>query len=319
MLDISLFTTRNAIEGRALRFVNAATDFITEEVFTPAVISKTATKKYQHDRSHMREVLDEADSKSPAMEVDYGVFTSNVDTKPHKLKGLVDPHDERNADQPVADIKAKTADNIMQRLLIRRERLMVAAVTTVASYSAANTSALGASATWATTGGDPEADSLTARTAVRATCGSPANSVAMSWTGFQTLLQSPALKDKFKYTAPNMLVEQQVANVLGVQNVYVCKAQYNASIKGATDVMGDIWDDSALFFYKDTSPTGMTYGNFWVRNNLYTHEWVDNDRGSGDGRVTWLEMGWEYQIAAGAVVSSSDTDFAAGYLLRNIY
>jgi hypothetical protein len=321
MLDISQFITRNAIDNHSLLVANERTDFITEEVFPPLVCAKSATKAYHYDQNHLREVETRASSKAKANRVDYGVFTRDVTLELHKLAGEVDPKDEANADSPVADLEFDTAANIMERLLIKRERLMVDLVSTSSNYPGSLTATLGADVTWDSAGGDPEANAATARIATKAACGRPANALALSFSGFEKLRQSPALKDKFKFTSGQSLTEEMIKNALGVKFLHVCAAQYNNSAEGAANSLGEIWDDFALFYVKDTtqSKRSMGFGRMHIRNQLYTHIYLDNERGSTDGRLKVLEMGWEYKLQASGVVSSSDGDFIAGYMLDNIF
>lgn len=321
MLDASQFQTRNAVEDYSIKFINEQTDFVAEEIFTPVIVPKTQTKKYQYDLSHLREVETRASSKAAANKVDYGVFTSNLTTELHKLAGDVDPRDEINADAAVADMEFDQAENILSRILIKRERLMNTLVSTSSSYPTDLTSSLGGTATWAVAGGDPEADAKTAHAAIHARCGKKANALALSYTGYLTLRTSPALRDRVKYTKGMAISDDDLKSLLMVDYIHVCKARYNSAIEGATDSLAEIWDDHALFYVKGSgnAKRQVSYGNMWMRNQLYSYTYEDQSRGSGDGRIKVLELGMEYVMTAGGVISSSDADFACGYLLDNIF
>lgn len=321
MIDASLMNTRTPIEAFSIKYANSRDAFITEDIFPPVIVNKTATKKYQYDFSNLRLVADLATSKDVANRVDYAVFSSSLNTQLHKLAGEIDPHDERNADAPVADIQQDTAANVMERLLLNRESAMATAVSTSASYPAGLTSTLGAGVTWASAAGDPEGDAKTAAIAVKQNCGQPPDSLALSWTALQYLKQSPALKDRLKYTSGQSVTEEQIKNLLMVKNLFVASSTYNtAGLEGGTDALGDIWDDFALFFVQGKQALRtMSYGNMYLRNNLYTWMAEDPFRGSGDGRIKILEMGWEYQLAASAIDTAASGKFIAGYYLDNIY
>lgn len=320
MLNPADFITRTALENYSIKYINEQTDFIAEEVFVPVVVSKTLTKKYQYSMEHMREVESRATSKSVANKVDYGVFTSNLTTELHKLAGDVDPHDMADADPAVADMEFDQAENIMSRLLIKRERLMNTLVATSGNYPSDLTSSLGATATWAVAGGDPEADAKTVHKAIHARCGKMANSLALSLEGYLTLRTSPALRDRVKYTNGSAISDGDLKSLLMVENIHVCKARYNNAIQGAADSMAAIWDDHALFYVKGKPQRrAVSYGNMWMRNQIYSYSYEDQARGSGDGRIKTVELGMEYVLTAGGVVSSSDADFACGYFLDNIF
>lgn len=320
MLDISSFITRTALDRFAILYINSQSDFVTENVLTPMPVPKTATKKYQYDTSMLREVPDEKPSKAKANKVDYGVFTSNLTTTPHALAADIDPQDERNADAPVADMEQKQATNILSRLMIRRERLMVTKVSTAGNYPSGLTAAAGA--TWSSIAGDPEGDVLTMKKAVRDQCSAVPNALAVSWEGLERLKQSPALKARLMYTSGQRLTEEEIKNLLGVQYLTVAKAKYDSSLPGGTvGTLTDIWSNFALCYVYEPNPQkeSIRYGHFYVRNQLYNYSYVDNERGSGDGRIKVLEMGWDYSLDAAAVESSSSSKFSAGYLLTGIY
>jgi hypothetical protein len=202
---------------------------------------------------------------------------------------------------------------------------MVSLATTAANYPAALTKTLVDASTRLTdAGGDIEAESEIARTAVRTLCGVAPNAAAISWTGLEKLRRSPSVVARVKYTGDTgnrRATVEQITDLLGVQELVVCKAIYNTAAEGAARSLSDVWADDLLYFVKDASPQkrSMRYGAWYVKNELYTYQAPDSKRGSGDGRIEELEMGWEWLLAPGGVVSSSDDDFIAGYLLKNIY
>lgn len=320
MIDGSQFKTRTALDDYSVQILNdKSKDFVATEIFPPKYIEKDQVKKYQYTLEGLRDVETLSSSKAEANEVDYGVFTSNVTTSVHKLKGSVDPRDAANSDAAVANMKMDQAENIISRLLIRMERKVVGLALDSANYPAALTSTLAAGLTWLDTPGDPEFDSITAANAVKLKCGRVPNAAAMSGTTFRLLRTSPAFRERLKYTSGGPVPEEAIAAFLGVKKLVICDAIYNNAVPGAADVLADIWDDSVLFFVQDTSPglRSIGYGHTWMRKDFYSYEWEDQRVGSGDGRLQWIEQGLDYEISAGAVVSSSDGDFIGGYLLKN--
>jgi len=321
-INPSSFVTSTALEDFSVRYANEQADFIASEVFPPIMVSKSDFKIYQYNTSNFKEVDTQKGSKSEADLVDYGVFTTSVTAALHKLAGESDPADEKDFDRPVANVKQDISATIMDKLLIRYERLAASLATTSSNYPAALTSTLGGGATWDSTGGNPEADANTARLAVKGVCGKMPNAVAMSYQGWSKLLASPAIIDRIKYVNGTKPTEEVIKNLLGVDFLHVGKAQYISAVEGnATQTLNDVWDDSAIFYVKDPSPRlkSVRYGATYMRNKLYTFEYDVNERGSGDGRIHRIEMGWWYKVAPGAVVSSADSDFTAGYLLKNIF
>ena len=325
MLNPSSFITRTALENFSIRAANEMSDFIADEVFSPVIVSKEAVKVYQYDSSNFRVLDPRKSSKAAADKLDYGVFTTDRTAVLHKLAHDIDPADADQFDAVVANLQQDAAMGIMEGLMLAKEVEAVTLATTSTNYPSALTSTLAADATWIVTGGDPEGNSATARAAVKTACGKAPNAAAMSWTAFEKLRAAPYFIDRMKYTNGSVTLdgfESMLKAWLGVQYLHICKAQKNTNLEGnATQTLSDVWDDSLLFYVKNTatSPKTMRYGANYIYNNLYNHQYEDNTRGSGKGRIQVLEMGWSYVLAAGAVVSSSDTDFTAGYLLKNIF
>lgn len=324
MLNPSSFITRNPIENFSIRAANEMTDFIADEIFTPVIVSKEAVKVYQYDSSQFRVTDPRKSSKAQADSVDYGVFTTDRTALLHKLQGEYDPADEQNFDMPVAMLQQDVAQLIMERLMLYKEIEAATLVTTAANYPAALTATLASGSTWLDTAGDPEGNSATARAAVKAACSKSPNAAAMSWTTFEKLRASPYFIDRMKFTNASVSLDafaEMLKSWMGVQYLHICKALKNTNVEGnSTQTLTDVWDDSVLFYVKNpsVSPKVMRYGANYVFNQLYTHSWQDDRRGSGKGRIQMMELGLSYVLAAGAVVSSSDTDFTGGYLLKNV-
>ncbi len=322
-LDPVNFITRSPLESLSIRYSNELTEFIADKVFPPVIQSKRSFKVWQADTSNMRARVTLKANDAEADTLDYGGFYTNRDAQPHKISAKWDPADEIDADRPVADIENESAMAITEALMLAREVEAATLATTSGNYPSDLTAALtGGTDTWLDAGGDPALNSKTARLAVRARCGKEANAMALSRTGLANLQQNPALKDQLKYTSAGSIPVEMLKNVLMVQHIFVGGAQNNTNMEGnSTQTLSDVWNDSALFFVYDPTPRlrKVCYGQGYMRNQLYSYRYQLNERGSGDGRIQKLEMGWTYIQAAGAVVSSSDGDFAAGYLLRNIF
>lgn len=318
-LNPASFQTRDALTDFSIRAANEMTDFIADSVFPYVYVTKEQFKTYQYDLSNYREVDTMKSSKAEADLVDYGVFTKDRTARLHKLAGEWDPADEKNFDKVVADLQQDTAKTVVERLMLRKERLAVTLALTAGNYPAALTSTLAAGSTWLDTNGDVEGNSRTARVAVKTACGKAPNAAAMSWTTFEGLKVAPSVVDRIKYTNGQQPTEEILKNLLGVQHLFVSKAQYNSAVEGSTASLSDVWDDSVLYFVYDPSPAPRTmrYGSTYIRNELYTYQYKVDERGSGDGRIERLEMGLWYVHSPGSVVSSSDDDFTAGYLLKN--
>jgi hypothetical protein len=258
------------------------------------------------------------DSRAEADMVDYSGFYTDRTAALHKLKAPIDPADEQDFDQPLANLRADAEDILLEKLMLKRESLMTTAALTAANYPAALTSTLAAGSTWLDANGDVEGNSATAASAIYTSCGKAPNAAAMSWTTFRKIIAAPSIVDRIKYGMPQAAQEEVIRNLMGVQFLHICKARYNSANEGAADVIADVWDDSVLYYVKNSSPTPkqMRFGAQYIRTQLYSREYEAPQLGS-DKPIIMKEMGLWYLLAAGGVVSSSDGDFIAGYLLKN--
>lgn len=322
MLNVSEFKIRTPLDSVSFKVINDKAEFVADQVFTQCTTAeKDIFKVYQYDQRHLRSISSASSSKAEAARVDHGAFAKDRTSTLYKLKGDVDPRDEKTFDPAVADVRTDVADTIWSHLLIEREIAAMTLATTAANYPAALTQSLtdGVS-TLTSPGGDIESLRRTAMSAVRTACGKTPNAALISRTGFEALCAAPSVVDRIKYVNGARADIEQIRNLLGVDELIIGGAIYNSAAEGATATNADIWPDDLLFFVKNPSMSKrvMRFGSWYVRNELYSFEAPDNKRGSGDGRVNELEMGWEWLLAPGAVVSSTDDDFIAGYLVKNI-
>lgn len=323
-LNSTLFQTTTPLENFSIRAANEMSGYIADEVFTPVIVSKTAIKVYQYDISQIRSRDSRKDAKAEADLIDYGVFTTDRTPVLNKFAAEYDPADTQNFDAPVAQLQQDAALTIMDSLMLSKEIQMATKALTTTNYPSALTSTLAADATWLVAGGDPEGNAATARNAVFNACLRPPNAAAMSYTTFNALRAAPYFIDRMKFTSASVTEDGFQAMLkawLGVEYLHISKAKKTTAVEGnATQTISDVWGDEILFYVKNPGQQlrTMRYGANYVRNQLYSFNYQVNERGSGDGRIQRLEMGWWYSLEAGAVVSSSDTDFTGGYLLKNV-
>lgn len=333
MLDVSAFKTTDPLEDFSLRSANDMTDYIADDVFTPMYVPKAQFKRYQYDLSNYRETITESSSKAAAQKVDYTVFTTSSQATVHKVAGDVDPRDARDADAAVGDMEQDTMLTLVDRLMIRKERLMASAVSTTGNYPSGSTTTLGSGLKWSDTGGDPEGDVKAGKIQVKGVCGKVPNAMAISWQTFFALQQSAALKDRLKYTSGQSISLEQIKNLLMLDYLHICYAQYNSNLEGnSTQSLSDIFGTYALLYVKDpdTKRRTICYGrNYFVTNKstdasgkpnggFYVYQYQDEPRGSGAGRIQVLEHGWEYKLDFATLDNQSSAKVGAGYLIQGV-
>jgi hypothetical protein len=203
--------------------------------------------------------------------------------------------------------------------MLKREELAVTLATTTGNYPSDLTSALSSGSKWNEAGGDPEADKVTADNALINRCGRKANAAAMSGNTFRKLKLSPNFRDRVKYTTGGPVTLEAVKAFFQVEHLFIGDARYDAALEGAAASISDFWGGNVIFFVHNPSPKieDVSYGHMYhFEAPFWTSVEIDPKRKGPAGPMKRVEVGSEYVLGKGYVVSSSDSDFAAGYLFR---
>ena len=327
MIDASQFKTTNAIEDFSLRAANERTFYVADQIMTPAYVTRAQYKRYQYDFSNYRLLNTKSDSKAIAGKSDYGVFTLPGQASLYKWSADIDPQDIRDADNAVSDMEQDSALTCLDALLINKEQLTLNKITTAANFPTALKVTLAAGSRWSDVGGDPVGDVKNGRIAIKTICGKTPNAMVIGWQALEALKVSEALKDRIKWTNGTTITEDMIKNLLGLDELIISKAQYNANNEGAAaQTLSDIIGNFAVLFVKDPNQQrrtvcfGRTYyvtggGSASAPGGFYTYKYMDNTRGGPTGRVETLEMGMEYDIDFATVDTQASAKAGAGYLI----
>lgn len=322
-LNLTNFKTTDPLATISTRFGNEQDQYVGLKMAPLVTVPKAQFKFYQYDKSNLRVVNAQSESKAEANEVQYDAFTTSALCKLRKLKGTVDPADERDADAPMNDIRTDVALQVMDGLLIDFESIAYTLFSTSTNYESANSSTLGAGLTWKDAAGDPLGDSRTSRQAVKNSCGKYANCVTFSSTALEWLMIHPSIVDRIKYTSGTSVTEEMIRNLFRVKELLVASAIDNsAANQGDTDSLGEIWSNVAVFFYRATmSPSirSMHFAStFGVGTGFYTRTYQVPQLGA-EKPLEKVESGWWVTPQLVALQDSSNAKSAAGYLLQGIF
>ncbi len=321
--DRSVFVTRTPQEDICFDFMQEADAFIADSVFTPKPVKKAETKVFQMDTSKLRLVETRKATNSEADLVDEQLFSRNVTLVEHKLGAEINPRDLRDADIPQMLSEARKVKLVTQHLLIKRESLAATLATTSTNYPSDLTSAIASGSRWNETGGDPEADKVTADTAIRARCGRSANALAIDISTLDKLRLSPAFRSRVQYTNAGPVSDEHIKAFFKIDYLFVGKARYDSAIEGTTPSIGatGFWGDNAIFFVYNPGAAleDCSYGHMYMMEApFWTETTEDPKRRGAAGKMKRVEVGTEYVLSSGIIVSSSDSDFAGGYLFRTV-
>lgn len=193
-----------------------------------------------------------------------------------------------NAD-PSVDIDVASTRQLMQKLLIRRDRIFMSTymAANVWGSTAVGTSAAGGGAPGGLTpvfwdddaNSDPFTDIYYAQTTILQNTGYMPNTLVLSWSVFQALRKHPLVVDRIKYTTPTFtgtINEALLAQAFGIDRVVVSKAVYNSAAEGQAASMAFVAGLNALLCYSAPSAgimnpsAGYTFAwsNFTGMNSL---------------------------------------------------
>lgn len=320
MLNASSFKTRDPLSNYSIRYANDLDGYAAFKIFTPFMVPKSLFKWYAYGKENLQSRTLDAPSGTEAPVGDWTAYTLSGTAKEYAFKHLVLGKDVRDFDRPMSDLNQDAAAANMDALMIAMEAAAHTKATTAGSYPSGLTSTLGATLTWAVSGGDPFEDVRLAKDAVFANCGKPANTMALSYKAMEYLRIHPGIIERIKYTSANSITNEMVARLLGLDEIIVSKAVYNSAVEGAADVLASIWDDDAIIFHKNDSQATrvLTYGRTFMAQNFYTKVIDAPELGRNEG-AHFIESGWEWNQEFVAQVSSTDADSCAGYLLNNVF
>jgi hypothetical protein len=241
----------NAIVDKLLTNVSSQyvpEGFISEMVF-PVVQSVQKTgklAKYGTDHLRVENTLIGGRGKYARAET-VSRSSSTYSIEGHGLEGIVTEDDYANVEKPY-DAEADEALGLTSTIMVGKEKGLADALadTTVLTQ---NTTLSGQSQYSDYLNSDPVDDFNTARAAVKAGCGVPADTAIMSWEVFQILKFHPGILDAlgFKDNRPGGLKGSELASVMEVKRILIGEASYESAKKGQTSSLAAIWGKHIIF------------------------------------------------------------------------
>ena len=320
--DRTKFTTRTTEESLAFDFMVDEKDFIADALFAPKPVDKSTKKILQFDLSKLRRVNTQAATNARAPVVDEQLFTSDLTLNEYKLAREINPRVERDADVPALVGESRAIRQVTHHLMLEREIIAATLALTSTNYPASLTSALSSGSKWNETDGNPYNDVMaTVHPALINSCGRKANAVAMDWVTYSKLKLSPAFQARVQYTNGGPIPDETIKAFFDVDYLFISKARYDSSVEGKAKSINAVWGDDVVFFVHNPGAglEDVAYGIMGIISTPFAVQ-VDEDRARGGtaGNMKRVEVRTEYGFKAGMVVAEGDTDFAAGYLLRDV-
>lgn len=201
-----------------------------------------------------------------------------------------------NAD-PAVDVDVIATRTLMQKLLIRRDRMFVSTFMTAGLWGTTVTAAAGGTpgtavpAPWSDdANSDPFTDIAVAQTTILQNTGFDANCLVLAYPVYQALRKHPLVIDRIKYTNPayaGTITPQLLAEAFDIERVLVSKAVYNSAAENIAANMAFVAGNDALLVHTPSAPGLM------VAAAGYTFAWSGFTGINSLGiRVSQIPMNW---------------------------
>ena len=267
-----------SIQNAAIAYRNA--QYRATEVFPTITVPERQGKYFSFDSG---EIVQDAASpnRQPGTDAPRGGYTvSNSAFECEEWAFAHEVPDElvEQADDAIQPMERGTRF-AMEKALLRRER-RTAEVAFVASTWNGGTDASGFTQWSDLTGCDVVSDINTGVDTILQNTGWMANTLLIGRQVWSKLLINPDLKDAIKYVvkADQAALEAAVAGWLGIENVIVGGASYNAAAEGATTDRQFIWGKNALLFYRPAAPAKdePAAGYLFQQKDIVTDSWRES-------------------------------------------
>ncbi len=248
---------------------------------------------------------DEAQVRADASEsagTGVNLTTQTYSAKVWALHQDVGPQVRANQD-PAIDIDVVSTRQLMQKLMIRRDRFfmskyMITGVwnTLGGGDATGTTAALGSPGTFAPVfwdddaNSDPFTDIAFGQTTILTNTGFLPNVFLISWNVYQALRKHPLVIDRIKYTNPafaGTITPQLLAQAFAIDRIVVSKAVYNTAAENLSASMAFVAGKNALLLYVPGQPGLM------IPSSGYTFGWQAFTGLNSLGiRVSQIPMNW---------------------------
>lgn len=252
-----------ALTQIATAYVQDNDSYIADKVFPAVPVEHRSNKYFKYRKGDF--FRDEAQERADGTEsagTGYNLDTDSYLAEVWALHQDIGEQLRANAD-PSVDPEVAATKMLMQKMLIRRDRLFVTKYMTTGLWGSAGSTDVSGSATgtpgttstayWNDDGnGDPFTDIAVQQTTILQNTGFEPNVLVLSYQAYQGLRKNPLVVDRIKYTSPayaGKITPQLLAEAFDIDKVLVSKAVYNSANEGATDSFSFVTGKSALLAY----------------------------------------------------------------------
>jgi hypothetical protein len=261
-----------ALTNISVAYLQNASHFVSGQVFPNVPVMKQSDRYFTFDRGDFNR--DEAAKRAPGTESAGGGY--NLDNTPTYFCDVYGFHHDipdqvrSNADA-VLDLERAAAEQVMHKMLIRREKDWASTFFTGGVWTGGDVDGVAATPTtgqvsqWSdATAGDPIGDIRSGKTAVLQSTGFEPNTLVVGQQVMDALVDHPDIVDRIKYSGgvgngnPARVNAATLAQLFELDRVLVSKAIENTALENLTDVHSFIAGKKALLCYAAPTPGLMT-------------------------------------------------------------
>jgi len=285
-----------ALTQIAVAFLQDNDAYIADKVFPSIPVQHKSDKFFVYSKSDF--FRDEATPRADATEsagTDFNLTTDSYLAMEWALHQDIGEQLRANAD-PAVDVDVAVTKMLMQKMMIRRDRLFVTNFMQTSKWGTDMTGAASGNGTTTTTywsddaNGDPFTDLATAQQTILQNTGFKPNVLVLGFPVYLALRKHPLVIDRIKYTSPayaGRITPQLLAEAFDIDRVVVSEAVYNSASEGVTDSFSFVVGKDALLVYANPNPGLM------VPSGGYIFAWQgftgENNMGI---RVSQIPMPW---------------------------
>lgn len=242
---------------------------IAEQVFPVVSVSNESDYYYFWDKGQAFRVERSdgkgslrADGTRPKL-VNFGATLKTYTAEEFAMETRITDRERANADNALALEQSKVR-RVQDLLYIDYEIRVAAALTTAATYPAANVATLSGTSQWnnasfaSQTGNQHsiiKANIEAGKEAIRkATGGLLPNTIVIPRAVAAVMYNDVGLADIVKYTAPNLMVDDLLPQTLWGMRVLIPTVPFTTSAEGENPAMSDVWGKNVILMYRDPNP-----------------------------------------------------------------
>ncbi|CCD89838.1 conserved protein of unknown function [Bradyrhizobium sp. ORS 285] len=229
----------------SLGYQNA--DYIADLLLPTVPVGVQSGKHFVYDKGKFRSLDSRRGAGARSKEVTLNLTPGlTFFCEDHAAKQFVPDEDVKNAHAGM-DPYVDATENVTEMMLVEKE-VNAASLLLNTSNITQNTTLSGTSQ-WSDDNSDPIRDVRTAKNVIRSSVIQVPNTLMLSQSVRDKLIDHPAIIDRFKYVQGGIITNEMLARAFDVDRVIIGAAQKNTAVEGQSDSMSDIWGKNALLCY----------------------------------------------------------------------